>query len=115
MTNNLQFQPWCLFRIYFNEDNLYLEQPLADYLLQEAKKANLQGATIFRGVMGFGSHHKIHSTSLLRLTESLPLVLEIMDGEEQLLDLVQKLKPALQECLIIKIPVTKLFPNQEQN
>jgi uncharacterized protein len=100
---------WCLVRIYFNEDNLYNGHPLADYLLDEAQKAGVQGATIFRGVMGFGSHHTIHSTSLLRLTESLPLVMEIMDSDDQVMALVQKLKPALTECRTIRIPVEPLL------
>ncbi|MBF0445001.1 MAG: DUF190 domain-containing protein [Magnetococcales bacterium] len=97
-----------LVRIYFNEDNLYKERPLSDYLLNEVEKSGLSGATVFRGIMGFGVHHHVHTTSLLRLTESLPLILEIMDTEQKLLELLQKLKPALNECTIIKIPVESI-------
>jgi uncharacterized protein len=99
---------WCLVRIYFNEDNLYEGQSLVDYLIDEVQKAGLHGATVFRGVMGFGSHHSIHSASLLRLTESLPLVLEIIDTDDRLTKMVQKLKPSLAECLVVRIPVEPL-------
>jgi uncharacterized protein len=98
----------CMVRIYFNEDNLHDGSPLADYLMQEVQKAGLRGATIFRGVMGFGNHNLIHSTTLLRWTESLPLILEIMDTEERLMAWVEKSRPSMTECLIIRIPVEPL-------
>mgnify|MGYP006420806821 CR=1 FL=1 len=108
MEERWQKHSLSLVRIYFNEDNLYKGQPLSDYLLNEVEKSGVSGATIFRGIMGFGVHHHIHTTSLLRLTESLPLIMEIMDIESKLLDLLQILKPALDECTIIKIPVESI-------
>jgi uncharacterized protein len=113
MANSSQNKSCCLVRIYFNEDNIYEGQPLVDYLMGEVQKAGLHGATVFRGIMGFGSHQIVHSTTLLRWTESLPLILEIMDSEESLKELLQKLKPSLADCLIIKIPVEQLIPVAE--
>ncbi|MEG3638115.1 DUF190 domain-containing protein [Magnetococcus sp. PR-3] len=97
----------ALLRIYFNEDDHANKRgpPLAEVLLEHLQNAGIPGATIYRGVMGYGSHHQVHATSLLRLTEHLPLMLEAVHEELPLRHLVEELHPLLQECLVLIQPV----------
>ena len=97
-----------LLRIYFNEDDACEGRSLAEALMDEVKKEGFHGATILRGVMGFGSHGKVHSATLVRLTESLPLVLEIIDEAGRMRDLAERLEPCLKGCLVTLMPVEVL-------
>nr|CRH07474.1 conserved protein of unknown function [Candidatus Magnetococcus massalia] len=76
-------QSYALLRIYFNEDDHTRQRgapPLAEALLERLQQAGVPGATIYRGVMGYGAHHQIHTTQLLRLTEHLPLARIFHEG-----------------------------------
>src|SRR5260370_19336562 len=59
-------------------------KPLYEALVLEARRAGLAGATVVRGVEGFGAHSRLHSAKVLRLSEDLPLVIEIVDGEDRI-------------------------------
>jgi len=68
-------------RLYFSETDRYHGHRLSDTILRRAMEHGLRGATLFRGVLGFG-RRGIRSTSILRLSESLPVVVEIVDAVE---------------------------------
>lgn len=68
-------------RIYFSETDRHHGKRLSDTILQRAMEHQLKGATMFRGLMGFGSRG-LRSASILRLSESLPVVIEIVDATE---------------------------------
>lgn len=97
-----------LLRIYFNEDDRCEGRSLAEVLMDEVKAEGFHGATILRGIMGFGSHGEVRSATLLRLTESLPLVLEIIDDAGRMRDLADRLEPCLKGCLVTLMPIEVL-------
>ncbi|ABK46083.1 protein of unknown function DUF190 [Magnetococcus marinus MC-1] len=100
-------QHLALLRIYLNEDDhTGLGGPsLSGVLMERLKEAGVPGATLYRGVMGYGSHQQMHATSLLRLSEHLPLMLEAIHDESQLRQLALDLQPLLEGCLVLLQPV----------
>ena len=84
-----------LVRIFFGESDKWHHQPLETALLERLRRAGFAGATVFRGVAGFGANSVIHTSRLLELSSDLPVVVEIVDSEEH----VQKLLPILDEML----------------
>lgn len=102
-------------RIYLNEDNKWQGHSLAEVLLMEVREFQVAGATVLRGVMGFGSHGLIHSATLLRWTESLPLILEVVDRKERLHQLVDLLRPKLGQCLVTLTPLEVLHMGGERD
>ena len=72
-----------LLRIFIGESDKVGQQPLYETIVFEAKKQGLSGATVTRGIMGFGANSKVHTTKLLEISSDLPLVIEIVDTEEK--------------------------------
>ncbi len=68
-----------LLRIFVGESDRYKGRPLYEAIVQKAREAGLAGASVFRGIMGFGGHSRIHSARVLRLSEDLPVMIEIVD------------------------------------
>ena len=71
-----------LLRIFFGEDDKHQGRPLYEAIVLAARNAKLAGATVLRGAMGFGRSSRLHTTKILRLSQDLPLVIEIVDTEE---------------------------------
>ncbi len=71
-----------LLRIFFGENDRYKGRPLYEAIVLAAREAKLAGATVLRGPMGFGRSSRLHTTKILRLSEDLPLIVEIVDTEE---------------------------------
>lgn len=92
-------------RIYTGEDDKYKGRPLGDVIVEEARKLDLAGATVFRGLSGFGANSLIHTSKILRLSEDLPVVVEIVDHPDKLAPLLEKLDAMLNEGMITKEPV----------
>lgn len=85
----------CLARIYIGEAKTHRHQPLFLALLTRLQQEGFTGATALRGVAGFGAHRVLHSTHLLRLSEDLPVIVEVVDSEER----VEQLLPILDEMV----------------
>lgn len=81
-----------LVRIFIGESDRWQGKPLYEAIVLEAKRQGLAGATVFKGVMGFGAHSRIHSAKILQLSEDLPVMIEIVDAEEK----VRAFFPALE-------------------
>ncbi len=77
-----------LLRIFIGENDKHGQQPLYETIVFEAKKQGLSGATVTRGIMGFGANSKVHTTKLFEISSDLPLVIEIVDTEEKIRDFV---------------------------
>lgn len=77
-------QEGYLLRIFIGESDKHGHQPLYEWLVQQAKEQGLAGATALRGMMGFGAHSRIHTFKIERLSEDLPIVVEIVDTREKL-------------------------------
>jgi uncharacterized protein len=73
-----------LVRIFIGETDILHHIPVYERIVQEARKLHLAGATVFKGVMSFGRTSRIHTAKILRLSEDLPIVIEIVDGEEKI-------------------------------
>lgn len=72
-----------LLRIFIGESDKVGQQPLYETIVFEAKKQGLSGATVMRGIMGFGANSIVHTTKLFEISSDLPLVVEIVDTEEK--------------------------------
>jgi PII-like signaling protein len=84
-----------LVRIFFGESDKWHHRPLETALLERLRAEGFAGATVFRGVAGFGANSIIHTTHLLELSGDLPVVIEVVDSEEQ----IAKLTPILDEMM----------------
>lgn len=73
-----------LLRIFIGEEDEFQGKPLYEAIVMKAREQHLAGATILRGGMGFGKSSRLHTTKILRLSEDLPLVIEIVDGEDSI-------------------------------
>lgn len=73
-----------LLRIYLGENEKSGHTPLYEALVLKAREMHLAGATVLRGPMGFGHSSRLHTAKILRLSEDLPLVIEIVETEENL-------------------------------
>ncbi|MCX7655118.1 MAG: DUF190 domain-containing protein [Treponemataceae bacterium] len=84
-----------LLRIYLGESDMYRGRPVYEHIVLKARELKLSGATVLRGIMGFGSHSHMHSAGILTLSADLPIVIEIVDKEEK----VELLMPFLDEVM----------------
>jgi uncharacterized protein len=73
-----------LLRIFIGENDRSHGKPLYEEIVLKAREQHLAGATVLRGPMGFGASSRLHTTKILRLSEDLPLVIEIVDSEEKI-------------------------------
>jgi len=73
-----------LLRIFIGENDRYDGRPLYEAIVLKARELHLAGATVLRGPMGFGHSSRLHTAKILRLSEDLPLVIEIVDTEEKI-------------------------------
>jgi uncharacterized protein len=73
-----------LLRIFIGEDEKHGGHPLYEAIVLKAREMHLAGATVLRGPMGFGHSSRIHTTKILRLSQDLPLVIEIVDAEDRI-------------------------------
>ncbi len=84
-----------LLRIFIGESDHYQGKALHEQVVLKAREMNLAGATVLRGIMGFGADSRMHTAKLLRLSEDLPIIVELVDTEENL----NKLMPFLDETV----------------
>ena len=77
-------QSATLLRIFLGQDERYEHQPLYEAIVMKAREHHLAGATVLRGPLGFGHSSRIHTTKVLRLSQDLPMVVEIVDSEEKI-------------------------------
>ncbi|MFZ5829027.1 MAG: DUF190 domain-containing protein [Planctomycetota bacterium] len=89
-----------LLRIFIGESDRHHGRPLYEAIVMAARARGMAGATVIRGVMGFGAHSRIHTTKVLRLSEDLPLVIEIVDKPERIADFLPELDAMIGEGLI---------------
>ena len=73
-----------LLRIFIGENDRFGGSPLHEAIVLKAREMHLAGATVLRGHMGFGASSRLHTTKILRLSEDLPLVIEIVDSEDSI-------------------------------
>lgn len=89
-----------LLRIFIGESDKYGAKPLYQAIVEEARKRGMAGATVLRGAIGFGVHSRIHTAKVLRLSEDMPMVVEIVDKPERIQEFLPKLDEMVGEGLI---------------
>jgi hypothetical protein len=89
-----------LLRIFIGETDHYKGKALYEQIVIKARELNLAGATVIRGIMGFGADSRMHTAKLLRLSEDLPIIIELVDIEEKLNTILPFLDEVVQEGLI---------------
>lgn len=101
-----------LVRIFIGESDKWHHQPLSVALLERLRREGFAGATVFHGIAGFGARSVLHTTHILRLSEDLPVVIEVVDTEEHVERLTQILDAMVTEGLVTmeKVRVLKYAP-----
>ena len=89
-----------LLRIFIGEQDKWQGQPLYEAIVHLAKKEGMAGATAIKGFMGFGRKSHMHTAKILRLSEDLPIVIEIVDSEEKINKFIPHLDVMVKEGLI---------------
>ena len=84
-----------LLRIFIGEQDKHGHRPLFEAIVEAAREHGLAGATVLRGILGYGAHSQIHTAKILRLSEDLPIVVEIVDSEER----IESFLPVLDEMI----------------
>ncbi len=102
-----------LLRIFIGERDSWRGKPLYEAVVLKARELDMAGATVIRGVTGFGAHSRIHTSTILRLSEDLPIVIEIVDSEEKISELLPYLDEMVEEGLVTleKVNVIKYRRN----
>ena len=104
-----------LVRVFIGESDRWQQKPLSLALIERLRREGFAGATVFQAVAGFGARSVVHSAHLLRLSEDLPVLIEIVDSEEH----VERLMPILDEMVsdglvtLEKVRVLKYSPGQK--
>ncbi len=98
-----------LLRVFIGESDRHGGRPLYEVIVEEARRSGLAGATVFRGCEGFGAHSRVHTTRILRLSEDLPVVIEIVDAEERIQAFLPTLDGLVQEGLVTVEKATVIF------
>lgn len=88
-------QRGCLLRVFIGESDKWHGVPLYEAIVLKARELHLAGATVLRGPMGFGANSRLHTAKILRLSEDLPMVIEIVDSREN----IDRLMPHIDEMV----------------
>ena len=90
-----------LLRIFIGESDRWHGKPLYEAIVLAAREQGLAGATVLRGPMGFGANSHIHTAKILRLSEDLPMIIEIVDAENKIHEFLPLLDEMVAEGLIM--------------
>ena len=103
-------------RIYIDEDDRWHGKPLFAAIVERCRAEGIAGATVLRGIEGYGAHSRIHTARILQLAEELPMVIDIIDREERINDLLPILDEMVTEGLITleTVHVVKYVHGDEQ-
>jgi PII-like signaling protein len=100
MTMTTSTTPASLLRVFIGESDEYQGRPLHEAIVLKAREMGLAGATVLRGPMGYGKSSRLHTSKILRLSEDLPLVIELVDEEAKIEALIAALHPMLGSSLV---------------
>ncbi len=92
-------QEGCLLRIFIGESDRHAGKPLYEWLVLEARARGLAGATVLRGMMGYGAASRLHTFKVERLSLDLPIVVEIVDARDRLEEFLAHVDAAIGDGL----------------
>ncbi len=96
----MEFTTGQAVRIYIGEQDKHEGRPLYEWIVKQAKEARLHGATVTRGIEGFGAHSKIQSAKLLDMSTPLPIIIDMVDEVGKIQAFLATLDPAIGEGMI---------------
>jgi uncharacterized protein len=103
-----------LLRIFFGEADRFRGRPLYEAIVLKAREKHLAGATVLRGPMGFGASSRLHTAKILRLSDDLPFVIEIVDSEEKIEQFMPELDAMMSSGLVTLEKVQVLVYGKER-
>jgi uncharacterized protein len=89
-----------LLRIFIGENDKHHGRPLYEVIVELARKEGLAGATVLRGQLGFGADSRMHTAKILRLSEDLPIVIELVDRPDRIEGFLPLIDPMIEEGLV---------------
>jgi hypothetical protein len=95
-----KYEQGVLLRIFIGESDEYGGRPLHEAIVLKAREMSLAGATVLRGPMGFGRSSRLHTAKILRLSEDLPIVIEMVDTEAKIEQLIAATEAMLGSSLV---------------
>jgi PII-like signaling protein len=90
-----------MLRIYIGQDDRWEGKPLYEQIVARLLKADAAGATVYKGVMGFGAHQRMHTSGRLGLSKDLPIMITVVDSEEKIRALIPLLDEMVVEGLVV--------------
>ena len=90
----------CLLRIFIGEGDRWHGKAAYEAIVLKAREAGLAGASVFKGAMGFGASSRLHTFKVLRLSEDLPILIEIVDSKEKIEAFIPQIDEVVKEGLI---------------
>ena len=93
-------QEGCLLRVFIGESDSWKGRPLYEAIVLKAREMQLAGATVLRGLMGYGASSRLHTAKVLRLSGDLPMVIELVDAREKLEAILPFLEEAVGDGLV---------------
>ena len=100
MIGDSAFVEGQLLRIFVGEDARWRGQPLYVAIVETLRRENVAGASVFRGVEGFGAHHEIHLDRIFTFAAKMPVLIEAVDSEVKIAELLPQLEAMVDEGLI---------------
>jgi PII-like signaling protein len=92
-------------RVYISESDTWEGRPLYEAIVQRLRERGIAGATVLRGIEGYGKRSVLHTTRILRLSEDLPIVVEVVDREDRLRAVLPELDSMVADGMITLQPV----------
>ncbi|MCL5677226.1 MAG: DUF190 domain-containing protein [Firmicutes bacterium] len=102
-----------LLKIYIGERDHFRGEPLYHAIVIRARQMGLAGATVYRGLEGFGAHSRIHTANILRLSEDLPVIIEIVDSPERIAGFIPALDEMVREGVVFTVDNVKILKYQK--
>ena len=110
----MRVEQGCLLRIYIGEGDRHAGRPLYEWLIAQAHSRQLAGATVYRGLMGFGPHTRvIHTFKIERLAEDLPITIEIVDSRDKIEAFLAFIEQQIGSSLVITLQTVELRTSGE--
>lgn len=108
------FEEGKLLRIFVSENDRYEKMALYEWIIRRARETHMAGATVLRGMEGFGAHSRMHTARILCLSSELPIVIEIIDTSERIDSFLQEIEYAVTEGLVTLEKVQVRSPRPEE-
>ncbi|MBS1853948.1 MAG: DUF190 domain-containing protein [Acidobacteria bacterium] len=105
--------PVKMLRIFVEETDLWHTQPLYEAIVRRLRQAGMAGATVQQGIMGFGSHGKMHQKRLFGISDDKPVIITVVDNEEKLRAIIPEIRGMVKEgmMLLLDVELIERHPN----